>query len=72
MPNRSSPSCPHEHTRLRNCYDARRPASSSKQQANNSPTSICPSRVVVVAVPCSYAKYCLPSRKYCSGCIRWR
>ena len=27
---------------------------------------------MVVAVPRSKAKYCLPSRKYCSGCIRLR
>ena len=67
MPNRSSPNFPHEHTRRRNRHDARRPANNSKQHANNSP-----SRAVVVAVPRSYAKYCLPSRKHCSGCIRWR
>ena len=27
MPSRSGPGCPHEHTRRRNCHDARRPAS---------------------------------------------
>ena len=50
MPSRSSPSFPHEHTRCQNCHDARRPASSSKQQVSNSPDSKRPSRAFVVAV----------------------
>ena len=60
MPNRSSPGCPHEHTRCRNCHDARRPASSSKQQVSNSPDSKRLSRAFVVAVLGSWAKYYLP------------
>ena len=60
MPNRGSSSCPHEHTRRRNCHDARRPASSSKQQVSNSPDSKRPSRAFVVAVLGSWAKYYLP------------
>ena len=58
IPNRSSPDFSSEHARRRNYHDARRPARSSKQQVNNSPTGKCSSRAVVFAVLRSGAKYC--------------
>ena len=71
-PTPSVPASPTNTPAAETATDARRATSGSKQQANNNPTSIRPSRAVVVAVPRSKAKYCLPSRKYCSGCIRRR
>ena len=52
----------------------RRPPCHQQQQTTRQqqPHQIRPSRAVVVAVPRSRAKYCSPSRKHCSGCIRWR